>query len=517
MAVSTLKRLSNYAGMARDVQRLRSSHNEHVAAQVRKHLIARMGKMRGLPQKLGQMLSLSDGGSLDDDAVAAQYATLQEQAEPLPLDVVRPVMESQWGCQLEDIVREIDPEAHAASLGQVHRAQLHDGREVAVKVQYPGIHEAVMADLKFLGWLSVPVGNLKRGFDLGAYRQTILEDLERELDYCQEARQQNAFASWAEREPWLVVPSVVDELSGRTVLVTEWQEGEHWNSVRTGWSQPLRRELANSLLKFFLQGMFTEGMMQADWHPGNFRFRRMGSHVQLVLYDFGCIYQPTETQQLTLARLIKSTMDRSESPWPLFLKLGFDRECLEPLADKLPALCRTLFEPFCVEYPYDVAKWNLSKRVEDILGNDRWNFRMAGPAALIFLMRAFGGLNYFLAGLESPIFWKRALQPMLVSLAKGMQQLQLEAPQAAHHDYSGLAKHLKIRVQRDGVTKAEVTQYASSIENLETLLDEDVKRRIDEQEIQLGEIVSNVRRRGYAPGPVFELTDATKDIKVWLE
>ena len=164
--------------MARDAYRLRATDQEHVRAQVRCHLITRMGKMRESPQKLGQMLSFFQQTNEED--AAGQYATLQGQAEPLPLEVVRPMMESAWGCNLEDALSEIDPVAQAASLGQVLRATTRSGTEVAVKVPYPGIHDAVIADLKLLGWHSIPVGNLRRGFDLSSYRETILEDLDRE-------------------------------------------------------------------------------------------------------------------------------------------------------------------------------------------------------------------------------------------------------------------------------------------------------------------------------------------------
>ncbi len=235
MTASTVKRMPGYIAMARDAYRLRSADQEHVREQVRSHLIARMGKMRGLPQKLGQMLSFSQPGNQEHAAV--QFAALQEQAEPLPLEVVRPVMESAWGCDLEDVLSEIDPVAHAASLGQVHRATTRSGTEVAVKVQYPGIHDAVIADLKMLGWLSIPVGNLRRGFDLSSYRETILEDLESELDYRQEASHQKAVGRWAKTDAFLIVPEVIDRLSTDKVLVTEWQEGDHWNVVRKAWNE----------------------------------------------------------------------------------------------------------------------------------------------------------------------------------------------------------------------------------------------------------------------------------------
>jgi len=515
MAVSTLKRMTGYASMARDAYRLRSTDEEQVRTQVRSHLIARMGKMRGLPQKLGQMLSISE--QCNEGGAADQFAALQEQAEPLPLEVVRPIMESAWGCDLEDVLSEIEPVAHAASLGQVHRATTRDGTEVAVKVQYPGIHAAVVADLKMLGWLSVPVGNLRRGFDISSYRETILEDLGRELDYRQEASQQMAFGRWTSADPFLIVPEVFSQLSTDKVLVTRWQEGDHWNIVRESWNKQQKRCLANGMLRFFLHGLFVQRMMQADWHPGNFRFRRSGDQAQLLLYDFGCMVQPTKDEQLALARLIRATVERSESPWPLLLKLGFKREYLEPLADKLPALCRVLFEPFCCEYPYDLVDWRLGERVSDILGPDRWNFRIAGPARLVFLLRAFHGLAFYLEGLATPIFWQRAFKPCAAALAPEIDDLQLPAEAKPECDFGSMARHLKMRVRENGRTKVELTQYASRIDHLGDLLDEDVKQRIERQGIDLVKIVADVRRGGYTPTHIFELTEGAKQIDVWLE
>jgi hypothetical protein len=238
---------------------------------------------------------------------------------------------------------------------------------------------------------------------------------------------------------------------------------------------------------------------------------------QLLLYDFGCIYQPTKDERLVLARLIRATIDRSESPWPLLLKLGFNREYLEPLADKLPALCRVMFEPYCCEYPYDLADWNLGQRVSNILGDDRWNFRIAGPAGLVFLLRAFHGLAYYLEGLETPIFWQQPFQTCLASIGSEINDLQLPASIKPDCDFNSLARYLKMRVREDGRTKVELTQYASGIDRLDDLLDQDVKQRIKQQGIDLIQIVADVRRGGYAPTKVFELTEGPKQIEVWLE
>lgn len=512
MAFTSLKRNTAHARMAYTAMKLRRADDEAIADRARQHLVTQMGKMRGLPQKVGQMLSFSG----DDTESDNMFAELQESAEPLPLETAVEVIEEAWGRPLESVLQTIHPSEHTGSLGQVHRAITLDGREIAIKVQYPGIREAVMADLKTLGWLSIPVGNLKRGFDLASYKDTIVENLEQELDYLAEARQLREFHQWMATDNGLAVPVVDDELTTDNVLVTSWEEGDSWSTVRANWSDNEKRQAVAQMLQFFLRGMFIEGQIQADWHPGNFRFRRLGSQVQLLILDLGCVCRPTDEERLTLARLIQATIAGSESPWPLFLKLGFNREYLEPLADKLPALCRTLFEPFCVDHPYDLADWQLGDRVSDILGSDRLNFRIAGPAKLIFMLRAFHGLAFYAQGLGAPVRWQPAFQNAIAPLADAMAGLSL--PQSEQDvDFASLSKHLKIRVQEHGRTKVALTSRAGSIEHLREMLPVEVLQQIKDRQIDLDRIVSDIRRRGYAPGPVFDLQDGDKDIEVFLE
>jgi predicted unusual protein kinase regulating ubiquinone biosynthesis (AarF/ABC1/UbiB family) len=511
MVFTMVQRLAGYADMARHAVTLRRSDEQHVRRQVRRHLAQRMGRLRGLPQKLGQMLSFSS-----DEESAADFTELQEAAEPLPQEAVQPVLEAAWRRPLFDVLRDIDPRAKAASLGQVHHAVTRNGRQVAVKVQYPGIRRSIDADLGMLGWLSLPVGNLRRGFDLSAYRRVILDDIDRELDYRLEAATQREFRHWAEEDPFLAVPQVVEDLSTENILVSEWEEGEMFDAA-AGWDVRRRRKLARGMLRWFLAGLFERGLMHADLHPGNLRFRSLGDYVQMLLYDFGCVYRPSREQRLTLLRLIRATVRRDESPWPLLLKLGFRREWLAPLSAKLPALCRLLFEPFAAEYPYDAADWRLGQRVADVLGDDRWNFRVAGPPEMILLLRAFHGLQYYLSRLDAPLFWSREIAPYFDRYAAEMDALRLDVEGAAAYDFSTLAKHLKIRVTERGRVKVELTSYASGIDDLDHLLDEDLRRRIDAQGIDLPRIVRDVRCRGYAPGPVFTLAEGEKRVEVWLE
>jgi predicted unusual protein kinase regulating ubiquinone biosynthesis (AarF/ABC1/UbiB family) len=495
--------------------RLRRADEEQLRRHAQRHVAERLGRLRGLPQKLGQMLSFSEAA---DDSGGGAFERLQESAEPLPLDALTGEMESAWNQPLCDVLQEIDPRGYSASLGQVHRATMHDGVEVAIKVQFPGIRENVRTDLKMLGWLSKPLGNLRRGFDLNAYREVILRDMDEELDYQREAQSQRQFADWARQRDDIVVPEVITSLSSDRVLVTRWEEGDTWREVCDHWTPKQKKTLARSLLGVVLEGLFARGMMHADLHPGNLRFRRaQDGSVQIVLYDFGSVFRPTDSQRLGLLRLIRATIERNESPWPLLLKLEFNREYLEPLHAKLPALCRLLFEPFCCEAPYDMDDWRLGERIQDVLGDDRWNFRIAGPAELVFLMRIFHALNFYLKGLDTRINWQHAIRPHLDREIATMTALPVCATDPSDHGFATLAKWFKIRVTENGRTKVELTGNASGIERLEEQLDPSLLVKIKERGIDLKEVVADVRRNGYQPCEVFELDEGAKQIRVWLE
>ena len=198
----------------------------------------RLGQLRGLPQKVGQILALnemSDGQS--------NYRALSEGPGALSFEDVRLVVEEELGAPLAELFGEFAEQGIGASLSQVHRAQSKDGRDVAVKVQYPGIGEAIESDLHALGWLSAPVGNLRRGFDLPAYQQHVQEILAAELDYRLEADNLRAYAeSLGELGRWVWVPESVKELSSERVLTMSYKTGQSIEEIAQGWDA--RRRVA---------------------------------------------------------------------------------------------------------------------------------------------------------------------------------------------------------------------------------------------------------------------------------
>jgi predicted unusual protein kinase regulating ubiquinone biosynthesis (AarF/ABC1/UbiB family) len=498
--------------LARSAVRLSRAEDEQVAAQARAYLAQSMGELRGLPQKIGQILSMSDSPAARD------FDALTGEAEPLPFATIAAVLAEEWGRPWSQVLSGIETQGHAASLGQVHRGTLADGRSVAVKVQYPGIGRSVESDLKLLGWITLPVGGLGRGFNLRAYRDEILRDFNEELDYLREARHQRRFQEQARAWPNVIVPEVIPELTTPRVLVSAWEDGETLAAVAAHWSAADRKAAGRLLLHCVLNALFREGFVQGDLHAGNFRFRRGARGLELVLYDFGCMFAPAREARLAFLRLIDmAEANRDGDPYPLFLKLGFDPAYLEPLAHKLPALSRVLFEPFLLEGEYGLAGWKLGERVSDILGDDRWNFRVAGPAELILLMRVFHGLLHALGRLDAHVPWKALLRPIRDDLRAEAQALALPAAAQTSRSFARLAKYLLIQVNEQGAMKVRLTSPLHVVDDLENAMDPETLAKVRNRGIDLAAIVSRVRASGYAPQEVFTLDEGPKQIRVWLQ
>lgn len=511
MSTSFLGRAWDYVDLARQAFKLRASSQESIRDAARSHLAQRMGRLRGLPQKIGQIMSMNTATGDEADP----FAPLTNAAPALPFDEIAPLIEQAWSATLADTVSYIDQCGLAASLGQVHRAKLKDGRDVAIKVRYPGIREAVMNDLSVLGWIAAPMRVLRGGFDLADYRAAILRDIEEELDYRVEAMHQSRYASRAAELPGFRVPRVITRLSNESVLVSEWCENESIDVAAT-WSIDSRRTIARSLLTGTLHMLLRHGYVHADPHPGNVRF---ASPDQIVLLDYGSVARFGESHRTALLALIQMTRNQHGDPYPALLELGFNETLLAPLRAKLPALCAVLFEPFCTSAPYPLAEWRRAERIADILGDDRWNFRVSGPAELLFVLRVFGGLCYYLGRLGVDVNWSAAIEPHLAHSRDAVSQWLKSAGNSSRNEFASLARHLRVRVSQAGTTKVALTFPATAIDDLDQLMDADLRARLSRSSIDLASLVRGARQTGYAPQTVFELpeTATARGVRVWLE
>ncbi len=479
-------------------------------------MIGQIKELKGLPGKVGQMIAMSSQRELDND-----FMSLVHDCEAIPLEQVLKIIEREWGLDPYVILEEIEPVGLSASLGQVHRATLKTGGQVAIKIQYPGIKKAVRADARLLNYLSIPFGGLSRGFDLDSYKKAIQSNMDAELSYIQEMENQAEFSRIAEEssiQGW-VVPELLAQLCTDKVLVSVWEGGQSLQEVCKHWSGKEKRKAQKLLAHIFMHSLFREGMFHADPNPGNYAFRKEKGRIEVITYDFGSVGRQDRRQRINLLAILWSSKFRgTRNPYPLYLSLGFSALFLEPLQQKLPALTELLSEPFFSMGQYDLKGWKRSERAAGILHDDRWNFRIAAPADALLLVRAFTGLFYYLGHLKEPIW----LTPLLEEVSKPFQmEIQerlkvCEIPEAKGYD--SMAKHLKIKVSQQGQTKVQLAFSRSSIERIEEIIPPEILTRIQQRKIDLGQIVEEVRKNQYQPQALFHIElEKGKQVEVWLE
>ena len=255
-----------------------------------------LGRSKGALMKAGQMLSFVSAGPAVPERFQAVYQTalsrLRDQAPPMSAELARTVLERELGRSAESAFAELDWEpVAAASIGQVHVARLHDGRAVAVKIQYPGVAEAIDADLKNNELLVTLLGLLfglsprKVAFDLRGAAQELRARITEELDYRREAANQAEFAGYYRGHPFIHVPEVIGELCGDRVLTQELVEGLAWEQALAA-EQGLRDQWAEAIYRFVYGSNHRFGVLNADPHPGNYVFHDDGS---VSFLDFGCV------------------------------------------------------------------------------------------------------------------------------------------------------------------------------------------------------------------------------------
>lgn len=231
-----------------------------------------LGELKGGAMKLGQALSVFESALPEEVAgpYRAALTKLQEAAPPLPSGTVHAVLAERLGEDWRDLFLSFeDKPSAAASIGQVHRAVWQDGRDVAVKVQYPGAGEALLSDLTQLSRFARLLGPLIPGMDIKPLITELRDRVSEELDYEQEARSQREHAKEFADDPDVVVPGVVHQSD--QVLVTEWIDGVPLADVIAD-GTPAQRDRAGQLLaRFLFSGPARTGLLHADPHPGNFR------------------------------------------------------------------------------------------------------------------------------------------------------------------------------------------------------------------------------------------------------
>jgi len=299
-------------------------------------MVETLGRMKGAAMKIGQLASFIDTEFLPPEyreLYQEQLASLRTSAPPMPWKKVHQVLRQEWDEPVDELFSRFDHEAAAAaSIGQVHRAALPDGREVAVKVQYPGVAQAIRADMQNAGLIMRMAKALAPGLDAKAAAEELKERVLEELDYELEAQSQRSFARAYRDHPFIYVPDVVTRLSTTRVLVSEWVEGVGFEQVAVLPDEE-RDRFGEIVFRFCFGSIYHLRHFNADAHPGNYLLMPDG---RVAFLDFGMTKQLDSDQiELEVAALAAVFDDDPERLRVALHDLGFLRDPKKVDAEQL--------------------------------------------------------------------------------------------------------------------------------------------------------------------------------------
>jgi predicted unusual protein kinase regulating ubiquinone biosynthesis (AarF/ABC1/UbiB family) len=373
-------------------------------------LLSTLGEMKGAALKLGQMLSY-----IDPDLPAPYrllLERLQADAPAMDFETVCEVVQEELGAPPDCIFShfEATPMA-AASIGQVHRARLKNGREAAVKVQFPGIADAMAADVKN--------GRLMLLFGAMLYRENRSQDLQAELlevlldecDYRKEARNQSDFGNLWHDEDGIYIPEVYLDHCSERVFTSEYVEGANFRHFVTNASQTEKNHAGYLLLKFSIRSAWRHGMFNADPHPGNYIFMPDG---RVAFIDFGCTKRWDDTFVQDLNDHFRAVYHRDREAFlDVSVRMGFIKPRLRDEID-VPAF-RAIFEYDYRPFLHDGVFTFTPEYVKEIwqLVKNPTVRRLTMPRHLLFANRWIWGLNAVLAGMRASNNFHPIIQDLL--------------------------------------------------------------------------------------------------------
>lgn len=369
-----------------------------------------LSHMRGAALKLGQMLSMDTGVVLPPEFLGI-LAILRSDAKHMPPEQLQGVLNAEWGTSwMKRFTRfDLRPFA-AASIGQVHRATLPDGRDLAIKVQYPGVRASIDSDVGTVATLLRLPGLIPRGMDLTPLLAEAKRQLHAEADYVAEAGHLAHFSRLMEGLDAFIVPQFHADLSTPQILAMSYIESQPLEAL-TDAPQALRDRVAAQLIDLVLRELFVFGAMQTDPNLGNYRY--CSDTGRVVLLDFGAVQAVAPAVVAEFRTLLGAVLDGGpDATKAAMMRIGYFNTTTAP---HHRALIHTMFDaamaPLRTQDVFDFGRTDLLERLRDMgfaIGQDR-ELSDVPPAATLFLHRKIGGMYLMASRLRARI----ALRPMV--------------------------------------------------------------------------------------------------------
>ncbi|SCX15870.1 ABC1 kinase family protein [Mycolicibacterium fluoranthenivorans] len=383
-----------------------------------------LGRSKGVLMKAGQLVSMVDAGAIGAGELTPYQkalTSLQADAPPMDSTLALRTLENELGRPVDAVFAEFDAEpVAAASIGQVHRAVLQDGRRVAVKIQYPGVAQAIRDDLSNTELLSTvfrfaagAAGTLGAAMpDIGEAAAEISARISEELDYRQEAAHIDAFGELYRGHPFIRVPEVIPEASADRVLTMTYLDGLDWAAAQQA-DQDLKNTWAEVISRF-LTGSYRHGnLFHADPHPGNYRFGPDGT---VGFLDFGCVKVLTEhTRQMIVAMLQAAMNCRKDELRACMIESGFFAEDSTLTADDAFQWYAGIIHELLGSQPAAYTEAASARAIEyliDVRSADHPMRRMSVPPDFVFFSRLNLSMNAIFTVLHATFHARAAVDDM---------------------------------------------------------------------------------------------------------
>lgn len=377
----------------------KSEADREAAVQAATDMVKEIGALKGLVMKIGQIASYMPG-SLPPEAQRV-LSRLQANTTAMEWDKVEQVLRDELGADPAELFETLEPEPFAAaSIGQVHRGT-HEGRAVAVKIQYPGIEDVLRSDLRAASVLG-RLGTVGSGFDGGSLVHELRERVIEECDYRKEASSQRAFAELFRSMPGARVPAVVGERSGQRVITSELDPGRSFYPFCDDAPQEAKDRAGKIIFRVCFDCLFRHSVYNADPHPGNYLFSEDGG---VCFLDFGCVRRFSADMIEAWKLVARSVLADDRAAFRRrFPALGMVGNPKKFDWDYQWEVMRYLYRPFLEDrftYDHEYVKESYGKLIFD--NPNRWSGAM--PPEWLFLNRLQWGLNSVLAHLSATAPW----------------------------------------------------------------------------------------------------------------
>jgi predicted unusual protein kinase regulating ubiquinone biosynthesis (AarF/ABC1/UbiB family) len=396
--------------------------------QTAQKLLKTFGQMKGLPMKIGQMVSyLDDYIPQEHRAVYREtLGALQTRARPIRWKEMEAVIRRDFGKKVEELFLDFNNEPiAAASIGQVYRATLKGGQAVAVKVQYPGIAEAIQSDLKNIQTLKTALSMILSRVDIDKTLTEISDRMLEECDYgCELCSHEEFWSAWKD-DPDVVVPKIYHELSSEHVITMDYIEGRSIKDIIANCDQETRNKYGRTLFRFVFKSLYAYGLVNADPHPGNYLFLADG---RIAFIDYGCV-QRYDDETVGDFREVRERVCHGKRGLELKDAMskayGFPDDLDDEEFRFLEEFMLHCFVPLTAEQPYQLTRAYTEKLSDLGLKGTfigvrkaiRKGVRELKGQGLVFLSRIHSGLMGMLANLQAEADWKSLMAEIDADIA----------------------------------------------------------------------------------------------------